>query len=451
MDLSLPRMKALIVNAKIVNEGKVVEGDILISGERIEKIGRHLSDKHAKVIDAAGKLLFPGVIDDQVHFREPGLTHKGTIHSESRAAVAGGVTSFMEMPNTVPPAFTQELLEQKYNIAERDSFANFSFFMGASNDNLEEALKTNLSRICGLKIFMGSSTGNLLVDNEKVLEGFFSRFPGLIATHCEDEATIKKNSEEFRQRFGEDVPVECHPLIRSAEACFKSSSFSIALAKRFGTRLHILHISTAKETALFDNTVPLSQKKITSEACIHHLWFSDADYSRLGTRIKWNPAIKAASDRSAVFEAMLDDRIDVVATDHAPHTWEEKQNTYFKVPSGGPLVQHSLVAMLEFFLDGKISLERIADKMCHNPAILFRIRDRGYIREGFFADLVLADLNTNWTVEKSNILAKCGWSPFEGTTFHAAVTHTFVSGQLVYENGKIDESVRGKRLLFKPS
>ncbi|HWA34255.1 MAG TPA: dihydroorotase [Cyclobacteriaceae bacterium] len=444
-------MKTLIVNAKIVNEGKVVDGDVLISGERIEKTGSHVSDASAKVIDAAGKFLFPGVIDDQVHFREPGLTHKGTIHSESRAAVAGGVTSFMEMPNTVPPAFTQKLLEEKYAIGERDSFANFSFFMGASNDNLEEALKTNLSRICGLKIFMGSSTGNLLVDNEKALEGFFSRFPGLIATHCEDETAIRMNSEEYRRRFGEDVPIECHPLIRSAEACYKSSSFSIALAKRFGTRLHILHISTERETDLFDNSIPLSQKKITSEACIHHLWFSDADYARLGTRIKWNPAIKTGSDRKAVFDAMLDDRIDVVATDHAPHTWEEKQNTYFKAPSGGPLIQHSLAAMLEFFRNGRISLERIADKMCHNPAILFRIQDRGFIREGYFADLVLVDLNKPWTVDKSNILAKCGWSPFEGTTFHAAVSHTFVSGRLAYENGKINESVRGKRLLFKPS
>ncbi len=444
-------MKALIVNAKIVNEGKVVEGDILIAGERIEKIGSHISDANARVIDAAGRYLFPGVIDDQVHFREPGLTHKGTIHTESRAAVAGGVTSFMEMPNTVPPAFTQTLLEDKYGIGARDSFANYSFFMGASNDNLEEALKTDLSRVCGLKIFMGSSTGNLLVDNPSVLEGFFSRFPGLIATHCEDEATIKRNSEEYLERFGESVPIECHPLIRSAEACYKSSSFSIALAKRFGTRLHILHISTAKETALFDNSVPLLQKKITSEACIHHLWFSDSDYTRLGTKIKWNPAIKTASDRQAVFDAMLDDRIDVVATDHAPHTLQEKQNTYFKAPSGGPLVQHSLVAMLEFSREGRIPLERIADKMCHNPAILFRIKDRGFIREGYFADLVLVDANQKWTVEKSNILAKCGWSPFDGTTFHSAVTHTFVSGQLAYENGKIDESVRGKRLLFRPS
>jgi dihydroorotase len=442
-------MKALIVNAKIVNEGNVVEGDVLISGERIEKIGRQLSDAHAKVIDASGKHLFPGVIDDQVHFREPGLTHKGTIHSESRAAVAGGVTSFMEMPNTVPPAFTQDLLEEKYAIGARDSFANYSFFMGASNDNLDEALKTNLSRVCGLKIFMGSSTGNLLVDDVKVLEGFFCRFPGLIATHCEDEATIRTNADEYRHRFGENVPIECHPLIRSADACYKSSSFSVALAKRFGTRLHILHISTAKETGLFDNSIPLSQKKITSEACIHHLWFSDQDYAKLGTKIKWNPAIKTVSDRSAVFQALLEGRIDVVATDHAPHTLAEKENTYFKAPSGGPLIQHSLVAMLQFYREGRISLEMIAEKMCHNPAILFRIQDRGFIREGFFADLAVVDLNKKWTVQKSNILAKCGWSPFEGVDFGAAVTHTLVSGNLAYENGKIDELVRGKRLLFR--
>ncbi len=444
-------MKTLIVNAKIVNEGKVVDGDVLISGERIEKVGSQLSDRNARVIDAKGTFLFPGAIDDQVHFREPGLTHKGTIHSESRAAIAGGVTSFMEMPNTVPPVFTQELLEQKYAIAMRDSYANFSFFMGASNDNLEEVLKTNLTNVCGLKIFMGSSTGNLLVDNEEVLEGFFSRFPGLIATHCEDEATIRKNSEEYRHRFGEDVPIDCHPLIRSADACYKSSSFSIELAKRFGSRLHILHISTAKETALFNNSIPLAQKKITSEACIHHLWFCDEDYARLGTKIKWNPAIKTSSDRKAVFDAMLDDRIDVIATDHAPHTLTEKANTYFKAPSGGPLVQHSLVAMMEFSKAGKIPIERIADKMCHNPAILFRIQDRGFIREGFFADVVLVDPNREWTVAQSNILAKCGWSPFEGTTFHSTVTHTFISGSLAYENGKIDESVRGKRLLFKAS
>jgi dihydroorotase len=449
MDLSLHRMKTLIVNAKIVNEGKVADGDVLISGERIEKTGPHISHNNAKVIDAEGKYLFPGVIDDQVHFREPGLTHKGTIHTESRAAVAGGVTSFMEMPNTVPPAFTRELLEQKYTTGARDSFANYSFFMGASNDNLEEALKTDLTRVCGLKIFMGSSTGNLLVDEPAALESFFSKFPGLIATHCEDEATIRTNSEEFRRKYGEDVPVGCHPLIRSAEACYKSSSFAVGLAKKFGTRLHILHISTERETSLFDNTIPIEKKKITSEACIHHLWFNDSDYAKLGTRIKWNPAIKTSRDQNAILRALLDDRIDVIATDHAPHTWEEKNNSYFKAPSGGPLIQHSLVAMMEFYREGKITLEDIARKMCHNPAILFQIIDRGFIREGYFADLALVDPSKKWTVDKSNILAKCAWSPFEGTTFNSAVTHTFVSGALACENGKISEGTRGRRLLFQ--
>ena len=443
-------MNTLIVNAKIVNEGKVTENDLLIRGERIEKIGPHLSADHAKVVDAKGKLLLPGVIDDQVHFREPGLTHKGTIYSESRAAVAGGVTSFMEMPNTVPPTFTQELLEQKYVIASRDSLANYSFFMGASNDNLEEALKTDLRKVCGLKIFMGSSTGNLLVDNPAILTTFFSKFPGLIATHCEDEPTIRRNHEEFRKKYGENIPIECHPLIRSEEGCYKSSSFAIELAKKHSTRLHILHISTARETQLFDNSSPLEQKKITAEACVHHLWFNDTDYARLGTKIKWNPAIKTKQDQEAILKALLEDRIDVIATDHAPHTWEEKQNTYFKAPSGGPLVQHSLVAMLEFFHQGKITLEKIVQKMSHNPAILFKIEDRGFIREGYFADVVLVDLKNPWTVEKENILAKCGWSPFEGQRFQSRVTNTFVSGNLVWKNGEIDEAMNGHRLLFNP-
>lgn len=442
-------MNTLIVNAKIVNEGKVVEGDVLIRKERIEKIGSTISEKHATIIDAGGRSLLPGVIDDQVHFREPGLTHKATIYSESRAAVAGGVTTFMEMPNTVPPVFTQALLEEKYSIASRDSLANYSFFMGASNDNLEEVLKTDLNKVCGLKIFMGSSTGNLLVDNPKTLEGFYSKFPGLIATHCEHESTIRKNSEGFKAEYGENVPVACHPLIRSEEGCFLSSSFAVELAKKHGTRLHILHISTAKEVQLFDNTLPLEQKKITAEACIHHLWFNESDYARLGMLIKWNPAIKTEQDQRAIFQAVLDDHIDVIATDHAPHTWEEKQNTYFKAPSGGPLIQHSLVAMLEFFHQGKISLEEIVQKMSHNPAILFRIEERGFIREGYYADLVLTDPHKPWTVNKENILAKCGWSPFEGQTFQASVTHTFVSGNLVYENGKVIESRPGQRALFR--
>lgn len=440
--------KILITNANIVNEGKVFQGDVLINGKYIEKIGKNLSDPSATVIDARGKHLLPGVIDDQVHFREPGLTHKGNIFSESRAAVAGGVTSFMEMPNTNPPTFTQELLQDKYDIASKTSPANFSFYIGASNDNLEEVMKTDLTKVCGLKMFMGSSTGNLLVDNEKTIEGFFSRFPALIAAHCEHEPTIRKNTEEFKARYGEDVPIECHPQIRSEEACYLSSSFAIGLAKKHGTRFHVLHISTAKEISLFDNTIPLEQKKITAEACVHHLWFNDADYQRLGTLIKWNPAIKTKNDQEKVFQALLDDKIDVLATDHAPHTLDEKKNTYFKAPSGGPLIQHTLVAMLEFYQKGKISLEKIVQKMSHNPAILFRISKRGFIREGYFADLVLVDLNAPWTVDKSNVLAKCGWSPFEGETFKASVKQTFVSGHLAFNEGKFDESVMGERLLF---
>jgi dihydroorotase len=442
-------MKTLIKNANIVNEDKVFQGDVLIEGEYIKLIGKDISVAgNAQVIDAAGKYLLPGAIDDQVHFREPGLTHKATIHSEARAAVAGGVTSFMEMPNTNPATFTQALLEDKYAIASRTSLANYSFYIGASNDNLEEVLRTDLTKVCGLKIFMGSSTGNLLVDKPESLEGFFSRFPGLIATHCEDEQTIRANTELYREKYGENVPMECHPLIRNTEACYKSSSFAIGLAKRFGTRLHVLHISTAAETELFDNTLPLEQKKITAEACIHHLWFNDADYKRLGSLIKWNPAVKTANDQKAVFHALLSDRIDVIATDHAPHTTEEKQNTYFKAPSGGPLVQHSIVAMLEFYHQGKISLEKIVRKMSHNLAILYAIEKRGYIREGYFADLVLVDLNSPWTVDKSNILYQCGWSPFEGQEFRSKVTHTFVSGHLAYGDGRLDESVKGKRLTF---
>jgi dihydroorotase len=440
----------LILQANIVNEGKVFQGDVLIKGQYIETIGKDLSSVKADtVINANGRYLLPGAIDDQVHFREPGLTHKGTIFTESRAAVAGGVTSFMEMPNTNPPVFTQALLEDKYQIAARTSLANYSFFLGAGNDNLEEVMKTDIRRVCGLKIFMGSSTGNLLVDNINALEGFFSRFPAIIATHCEDEATIRKNSADYKAQYGEEVPIECHPLIRSAEACYKSSSSAVALAKKHGTRLHILHISTARELELFDNTIPLEQKKITAEACIHHLWFNEADYRTLGTRIKWNPAVKTQHDQQAIFQGVLDDRLDVIATDHAPHTWEEKQNTYFKAPSGGPLVQHSLVAMLEFCRQGRITLEKVVQKMSHNPAILFQIEKRGFIREGYFADLVLVDLDKPWTVSKENIRSKCGWSPLEGVIFQAAVTHTFVSGHLAYADGILDESNMGQRLLFE--
>jgi dihydroorotase len=365
----------LILNANIVNENKVFQGDVLIKGERIEKIGSGLqAEKADKIIDAKGKYLLPGIIDDQVHFREPGLTHKGNIYSESRAAVAGGVTSFMEMPNTVPPTFTQTLLEDKYQIASKTSLANYSFFIGASNDNLDEILRTDATKVCGLKIFMGSSTGNLLVDDPKVLEQIFSKVPFLIASHCEDEPTIRRNTEEFRTKYGEDLPIEYHPLIRSEEACYKSSSFAVNLAKKHGTRFHVLHISTAKETLLFDDKTPLEKKKVTAEACVHHLYFNQSDYKRLGTKIKWNPAIKTPLDQKAIMIAVLSDYIDVIATDHAPHTIEEKKNTYFNAPSGGPLIQHSLAAMLEFYHRGTITLEKIVQKMCHNPAILFRIR-----------------------------------------------------------------------------
>lgn len=442
-------MKTLITNANIVNEGKVFQGDVLIDGEYIASIGRNISAEDVdKVIDADGQYLLPGVIDDQVHFREPGLTHKGNIYSEAKAAVAGGVTSFMEMPNTSPPTFTQQLLEEKYQIASQSSLANYSFYIGASNHNLDEVMKTDLTQVCGLKIFMGSSTGNLLVENPEILEGFFSRFPGLIATHCEDEATVRSNSEAYKKQYGEDVPIEMHPLIRSEEACYKSSSFAVGLAKKHGTRLHILHISTAKETSLFDKDTPLANKKITAEACIHHLWFNDEDYKRLGTFIKWNPAIKKASDQKEILNALIEGRIDVIATDHAPHLLDEKENTYFKAPSGGPLIQHSLVAMLEFYHQKKITLETLVQKMSHNPAILYRIEKRGFIKEGYFADLVLVDLNKITRVDRNNILSKCGWSPFEGFSFHSSISRTFVSGHLAYHNGRFNESVKGKRLRF---
>lgn len=438
----------LITNARVVNEGSITETDVLIKNGRIEKIAPSINAPEAEMIDGSGKYLLPGLIDDQVHFREPGLTHKAHIKSEARAAVAGGITSFMEMPNTNPPATTQELLEQKYEIASRTSLANYSFFMGAANDNYEEAIRTDLKNVCGLKIFMGSSTGNMLVDNRETLDKLFANFSGLIATHCEDEATIRANMAAAIAKYGDDIPMEMHPIIRSAEACYKSSSMAIELAKSHGTRLHILHISTAIETGLFDNTTPLAQKKITAEACTHHLWFSDADYATKGTLIKWNPAVKTAQDRDTVLQALLDDRIDVLATDHAPHTKEEKANKYAKAPSGGPLVQHALVALLEMYHQGKISLETIVQKAAHNPAILFRIPERGYIREGYYADLVLVDLNKPWTVQSENILYQCGWSPFEGQTFRSAVTHTFVNGHLAYHNGVLNDSQLGLRLKF---
>lgn len=439
----------ILRSATIINEGKRFEADVLIKNGRIEQIGGGLSaPSESKEIDLAGKWLIPGCIDDQVHFREPGLTHKATIASEARAAVAGGITSFMEMPNTVPNALTQELLAAKYEIAARTSIANYSFFMGASNGNLEEVLKTNRRDVCGIKVFMGSSTGNMLVDNEKTLEQLFSQVPMLIATHCEDEATIRHNSELARQKYGEEVPMWEHPLIRSAEACYLSSSMAVRLAKKHGTRLHVLHISTAREVELFENTLPLEQKKITSEACIHHLWFSDADYAKKGTLIKWNPAVKTSDDRDGIWQGVLDNRIDVIATDHAPHTVEEKENSYFKAPSGGPLVQHALLAMLEKAKDGQISVERVVEKMAHAPAQLFGIEGRGFIREGYFADLVVVDPAKSLDVRSEDLLYQCGWSPFEGQHFSHSIDATFVNGNCVYANGKVVDGTLGQRLLF---
>ena len=443
-------MKILIKNAKIVNENQIFESDLLIEKDLISKISKNISEEGAdKIIDASGKYLLPGIIDDQVHFREPGLTHKGDIESESRAAIAGGVTSFIEQPNTVPNAVTKELLEEKYQIASEKSFANYSFMMGGTNDNLEEILKTNPRNVAGIKLFLGSSTGNMLVDNPETLENIFSKTKMLIAVHCEDESTIRKNTEIYKEKFGEDIPMKYHHLIRSEEACYLSSSKAVELAKKTGARLHIFHVSTAKETELFQNNIPLKDKKITAEVCVHHLTFTNEDYETKGTLIKWNPAVKTEKDKVGLWEALLDDRIDIVATDHAPHTWEEKQNVYTKAPSGAPLVQHSLVAMIEHFKKGKISLEKIVEKMCHNPAILFQIEKRGFVKEGFKADLVLVDLDDEFTVSKENILYKCGWSPLEGMTFHSKITHTFVNGNLVFENGKFSEEKFGERLLFE--
>ena len=443
-------MRTLIKNAEIVNENQIFKGDLLIENDLILKIGNDISEENAhRVIDADGKYLLPGVIDDQVHFREPGLTHKGDIESESRAAIAGGVTSFIEQPNTVPNAVTQELLEEKYKIAAEKSLANYSFMMGGTNDNLEEVLKTNPRNVAGIKLFLGSSTGNMLVDNPETLENIFSKTKMLIAVHCEDEATIRANTEKYRKEFGDDIPMKYHHLIRSEEACYISSSKAVELAEKTGARLHVFHVSTAKETELFRNDIPLKDKKITAEVCVHHLTFTDVDYETKGTLIKWNPAVKTQKDKDGLWKALLDDRIDVIATDHAPHTWEEKQNVYTKAPSGGPLVQHTLVLMIENFKNGKITLEKIVEKMCHNPAILFQIEKRGFIREGYKADVVLVDLNDNSTVTKENILYKCGWSPFEGSVFHSKITHTFVNGNLVYENGKVADEKFGERLLFE--
>ena len=440
----------LIKNAKIVNEGEIFEGDVLIENEYIVEIAQSISPKSAncKIIDAEGNYLIPGAIDDQVHFREPGLTHKGDIESESRAAVAGGITSFIEQPNTLPNAITQELLEDKYQIAAQKAYANYSFMMGGTNDNLEELLKTNPRNVAGIKLFLGSSTGNMLVDNPESLEKIFSSTKMLIAVHCEDETTIKNNLEHYKEQYGDAIPVTCHPLIRSEEACYSSSSKAIELAKKTGARLHVFHLSTAKEMELFTNKIPLEEKQITAEVCIHHLWFSDEDYKTKGNFIKWNPAVKTANDRKVLWEALLDDRIDVIATDHAPHTLEEKSQDYLKAPSGGPLVQHAVVAMFEAYHQGKISIEKIVEKMCHNPAKIFKIENRGFIKEGYFADLVIVNTGLPWNVKKENILAKCGWSPFEGYNFKSRITHTFVNGTLVYQNFKVKEIKAGQRLLF---
>ena len=440
----------LIKNAQIVNEGTITSGDVLIEADRIAEIAPTISVKNAdtKVIDADGFYLIPGMIDDQVHFREPGLTHKATIKTESRAAVAGGITSFIEMPNTVPQATTIDLLEEKFAIAAKDAHANYSFMFGGTNDNLSEILKVDKTKVAGLKLFLGSSTGNMLVDNPDVLEEIFSKTDLLISTHCEDEATIKKNLESAIAIYGDAIPIEKHPEIRSEQACYISSSQAIALAKKTGARLHVFHLSTAKETKLFDKKKLLKDKKITAEVCVHHLWFTSEDYASKGTKIKWNPAVKTKKDREGLWKALIEGRIDVIATDHAPHTLEEKNNVYTKAPSGGPLVQHALEALFEMHHKGYITVEKLVEKVAHNPAILFEIKDRGYIREGYKADLVLINPNAPWTVTKENIAYKCGWSPFEGTTFRARVTHTFVNGHLAYENGKIAQASNGERLTF---
>jgi len=440
----------LIKNAKIVNEGSIFEGDVLIENNIIRQIADNISAKSSEsvIIDAEGNFLIPGVIDDQVHFREPGLTHKGDIATESKAAVAGGITSYIEQPNTVPNAVTQELLEEKYQIAAKTSYANYSFMMGGTNDNLEEILKTNPKNVAGLKLFLGSSTGDMLVDSSASLEKIFSSTKLLIAVHSEDETIVKNNLAKYKEIYGDDIPVTKHPEIRSVAACYESTVRVIALAKKTGARLHVFHISTAKELDLFTNKMPLEKKQITAEVCIHHLWFTDADYETKGSLIKWNPAVKSQEDKDALWKALLDDRIDVIATDHAPHTLEEKSNPYTTCPSGGPLVQHALVAMMEAYNKGKISMEKIVEKMCHNPAKIFKIENRGFIKEGYFADLVLVNPHMPWSVKKDNIIAKCGWSPFEGISFKSRVTHTFVNGKLVYTNGKVKDIIAGERLTF---
>jgi dihydroorotase len=442
----------LIKNAKIVNNGIITPGFVLVRDGIIKAIGKGEPTEEAavvEVIDAGGQYLLPGVIDDQVHFREPGLTHKGEIATESKAAVAGGITSFMEMPKTKPQATSIEELEKKYDRAAEVSLANYSFYLGATNDNIEEIKSLDPTKNCGVKVFMGSSTGNMLVDDRKSLEQIFAESPTLIATHCEDEATIRRNTEKQREAFGEEVPISMHPIIRSEEACFLSSSLAVELARKHNSRLHVLHISTAKELELFEHGTDFTKKKVTAEVCIHHLWFTDADYETKGSLIKWNPAIKSKHDRDSLLAALLNDKVDVIATDHAPHTIEEKQNKYFSSPSGGPMVQHALVAMLEMVHQNKITIEKVVEKMCHAPARLFEVKDRGFLEPGYRADMVLVDMETQWKVERQNILYKCAWSPLSGEIFHSAVTHTWVNGKLVYNDGMFNEMVRGERLEFK--
>lgn len=442
-------MRTLIKNAQIVNENQIFQGDLLIENERISKIAKEISAKNNyHLIDAQGKYLLPGVIDDQVHFREPGLTHKATIATESAAAVVGGVTTFFEQPNTSPQTTTIELLEEKFAIAQKSSFANYSFFLGGTNDNLEQLKRLDAQKCVGVKLFLGSSTGNMLVDNETVLEQIFRNIDTIIAAHCEDEQTIRANLQYYTALYSEHIPIELHPLIRSSEACYLSSSKAVALAEKTGARLHVFHISTERETSFFRNDIALKDKKITSEVCVHHLWFSDQDYSEKGAFIKWNPAVKTANDRQGLWQALLDNRLDVIATDHAPHTLEEKQQPkYGQIPSGAPMVQHSLSVMLECVYNGKISIEKVVEKMCHNPAILFNVKERGFVRESYFADLILVD-NQLWRVSKDNILYKCGWSPLENTEFHNKVTHTFVNGHLAYEEGKISPKIHSQRIIF---
>ena len=442
-------MSLIIKNAKIVNENKIYNSDVLIVDKKIKKISSNINVSAERILDAKGLHLFPGIIDDQVHFREPGLTHKANIYTESKAAIAGGITSYMEMPNTKPQALTQDLLEEKYQIASKKSLANYSFFMGVSNDNLNEVLKTNPKNVGGIKVFMGSSTGNMLVDNVAVLEKLFKESPTIIAVHCEDEEIVKKNLNSAIEKFGTNIPITEHPKIRSEEACFKSSSLAISLAKKHNTRLHVFHISTEKELSLFKNNTSLENKLITSEACIHHLYFDENDYKKKGSLIKWNPSVKKVSDKKALLKAVINDKIDVIATDHAPHTIDEKSKPYLQAPSGGPLVQHALPAMLELYHQKKISLQKIIEKMCHNPAICFNVEKRGFIKEGYYADLILVNLNSPWKVNKENLLYKCNWSPFEGDIFKSKITHTIVNGNIVYNNGVFYEGNKGMRLTFE--